>query len=114
MKKNYKSCMLGSIITTAALLIGTQAFAAHTEAIPLLDSSGSPITVGGGNDNTAYSAKATCGACHDYDGIERHTFHAQLGANEHKGWNPFSNGNWPSGAAKGKAWVQSAGHVGKW
>jgi hypothetical protein len=112
MKKHYKSCIVGSIVTTAALLIGAQAFAAHTDPIPLLDANGNPITAA--NADVAYSAKQTCGACHDYDGIERHSFHTQLGANEFKGWNPWSMGNWPSGAAKGKAWVQSTGHVGKW
>ena len=114
MKKSYTSCMIGSLVTGAALLIGGQAFAAHTDAIPLLEADGTAITTGGANNKMAYSAKATCGACHDYDAIERHSFHAQLGANEHKGWNPWKQGNMNSVAAKGKPWVQSTGHVGKW
>ena len=114
MKKNYKSCIVGSLVTTAALLIGSSAFALHTEPIPLLDAAGNPVTVLGAADKVAYSAKATCGACHDYNKIERHSFHAQLGANEHKGWNPWKYGNMNSIASKGKPWVQSTGHVGKW
>jgi hypothetical protein len=114
MKKNYKSCIVGSLVTTAALLIGSSAFALHTEPIPLLDAAGNPVTVGGAADKVAYSAKATCGACHDYNKIERHSFHAQLGANEHKGWNPWKYGNMNSIASKGKPWVQATGHVGKW
>ena len=114
MKKNYKSCIVGSLVTTAALLIGSSAFALHSQPIPLLDAAGSPVTVGGAADKVAYSAKTTCGACHDYNKIERHSFHAQLGANEHKGWNPWKNGNMNSIASKGKPWVQSTGHVGKW
>ena len=48
MKKNYKSCIVGSIVTTAALLIGSSAFALHTMPITLYDAAGSPLTVGGG------------------------------------------------------------------
>lgn len=64
----------------------------------------------------AFSVKQTCaaGTCHDYDAIERHSFHAQLGANQHMGWNAWASGNWNSIATKGKPWVQSPGHVGKW
>ena len=115
MKKNYKSCIVGTLVTTAALLIGSSAFAVHGP-IPLLDAAGNPVTVGdlGTNSKTAYSANKTCGACHDYNAIERHSFHAQLGANEHKGWNPWKNGNMNSVASKSKPWVQSTGHVGKW
>lgn len=114
MKKSYKSCIVGSIVTTAALLIGSSAFALHTQPIPLLDGAGNPVTVGGANNKAAYSAKKTCGACHDYNKIERHSFHAQLGANEHKGYDPWKNGQWNSTDAQSKPWVQSTGHVGKW
>ena len=113
MKKRYKNGLLVSALTTAVLLVGSQAFADHPGEIPLLDAAGDPIGLTGTED-VAYSAKKTCGACHDYDGIERHSFHAQLGANQHLGWNAHNYGNWNSGATKGKPWVQSPGHVGKW
>lgn len=114
MKKSYKSCIVGTVVTTAALLIGSSAFALHTEPIPLLDAAGGPVTIGGASDKVAYSAKKTCGACHDYNKIERHSFHAQLGANEHHGWDAMQYGNWNSVATVNKPWVQSPGHVGKW
>lgn len=111
MKKRYKSGLLVSVLATATLLVGSSAFAAHPVDIPLLDADGNQIAVG---DTAAYSAKETCGACHDYDAIERHSFHAQLAANEHAGWNPWVMGNMPSVASKGKPWVQATGHLGKW
>ena len=111
MKKAYKKGIVVSALATAALLIGTQAFAAHSEAITLKAADGTTIPTG---SSIAYSAKATCGGCHDYDAIERHSFHAQLGTNGHAGWNPWTNGNLPSVAAKGKPWVQGTGHSGKW
>ncbi len=114
MKKSYQSCIVGTIVTTAALLIGSSAYALHTEPIPLLDAAGGPVTVGGSADKVAYSAKKTCGACHDYNKIESHSYHAQLGANEHKGWDAWKNGNMNSIASKNKPWVQSTGHAGKW
>jgi len=114
MKKNYKSCLVTACVTTAALFVGSSAFAAHTDPIPLLDAAGSPVTVGGAADDVAYSAKETCGACHDYNTIERHSFHAQMGSNQFVGWNAWKNGNINSGAFKSKPWVQSLGHIGKW
>ena len=111
MKKAYNKGIVASALATAALLVGAQAFAAHPVDIPLLDATGGAIAAG---SSTAYSAKETCGACHDYDAIERHSFHAQLGANEHAGFNPWSMGNMPSIAAKGKPWVMGTGHIGKW
>lgn len=114
MRKSYKSCIVGSVVTTAALLIGSSAFALHPVPIPLLDAVGSPVTVSGGNSKAAYSAKKTCGVCHDYNKIERHSFHAQLAGNEHKGWDPFLYGNMNSTAPANKPWVQGPGHVGAW
>ena len=82
----------------------------------------------------AFSVKETCGACHDgskldgngdpllsYNEIERHAYHAQMSANEFVGWNTY-NANAvglfskfrKSGTPKGKSWVQSLGHFGKW
>lgn len=114
MKKAYKTALVVSALTSAALFVGAQAFAAHPGGNIILRSAatGNPNIAFGSKE--AYSAKATCGGCHDYNGIERHSYHAELGANQHFGWNPWKNGNWNSGAAKGKPWVQSPGHVGKW
>lgn len=111
MKKAYKKGIVASALATTALLICSQAFAAHTDDIILRDSGGTPLALG---SDVAYSAKTTCGECHDYAAIERHSYHAQLGANEHKGFDAYKFGNWGSGAAKSKPWVQSTGHVGKW
>jgi hypothetical protein len=101
------------------------------ETIPLKNAAGTAIkatdTVG-----NAYSVKTTCFGtvgCHgdvnasgkakfSYDDIERHSYHAQLGANEMRGWNPAnpdSTDAWRQGAGpQGKNWVQSPGHVGSW
>ncbi|NDY41420.1 cytochrome C [Dissulfurirhabdus thermomarina] len=92
--------------------------------IVLRDHLGNPISPSAATDN-AFSVKGTCGCCHDgtngllsYDELERHSYHAQLAANEIRGWNawnPDSPDKFRSGpAAKGKNWVQSPGHVGKW
>ena len=76
----------------------------------------------------AFSAKETCGACHgdkgtypnllSYDEIEKHSYHTQLGANQLAGWNPWnpdSANKFKKGVGpKGKPWVQSPGHFGKW
>lgn len=113
MRKHYKTGIVASFVATAALLAGSQAFAAYNHTgITLKDASGSAITKDG--NASAYSARETCGACHDYEAIERHSYHAQLGANQHVGWNPFYYGNKNSVAFKKKPWVQSPGHVGKW
>lgn len=114
MKKNYRKGLLVSALAAGALLLGSQAFAAHPINIVLRDASGTPIPSSGLGSDAAYSAKTTCGACHDYDAIERHSYHAQLGANQHLGWNAWAMGNWNSVATKGKPWVQSPGHLGKW
>lgn len=111
MKKRYKRGFCVAALGSLTLMAGSQAFAAHSVDITLRDAAGNPIPAG---SNAAYSARQTCGTCHDYDAIERHSYHAQLGANEHKGWNPWAYGNMNSVAAKGKPWVQSPGHVGKW
>lgn len=63
MRKRYKSGLVVSALTTAALLVGSQAFAHPT--VPLRDAGGVIIA----DTTTAYSPKATCGACHDH-GVE--------------------------------------------
>ena len=114
MKKSYKSGLMVSIIAAAAIMVSASAQAYTHDRVTLRDASGAPVTVDGLGVGAAYSAKATCGACHDYDAIERHSYHAQLGANQHMGWNAWAMGNWNSIATKGKPWVQSPGHAGKW
>lgn len=59
MKKRYKSGLVVSALATAALLVGSQAFACPT--FPLRDAAGAIIA----DSTTPYSPKATCGACHD-------------------------------------------------
>lgn len=109
----YNKALLASTVAAAVLMTGSQALAGHDLAIDLKGPDGVVITSLSGD---AYSPQATCGTsgCHDYDAIERHSFHAQLGANQHKGWNAFKNGQWNSVGCKSKPWVQSPGHVGKW
>jgi len=137
MKQPTTRKALLSAVSCAALIgagagMAFAAVPAH-QAIPLKDASGVAIkknaTTG---DAPAFSMKQTCfGAtgCHGqagsgsvlnytYDDIERHSYHAQLGANEIRGFNPFnidSTDPFRTGAAApGKNWVQSPGHVGSW
>lgn len=104
------------------------------KAIPLKDPSGAPIAKNTDGSAKAYSIKTTCfgtAGCHGdaaagtssvlkytYDDIEKHSYHAQLGANEIRGFNPFnidSSDPFRTGAGpQGKNWVQSPGHVGSW
>ncbi|MBI4792887.1 MAG: hypothetical protein HY789_09240 [Deltaproteobacteria bacterium] len=126
MKKRYQSGLLvASLTTTALLLTSAQVQAYSHDGVALRDATGALImSVDTNADGVreipasapAYSAGKTCGAsgCHDYKAIERHSYHAQLGANQHMGWNPYRNGTWNSEAANGKPWVQSPGHTGKW
>ena len=65
MRKRYKSGLLVSALTAAALVVGTQAYASHP-AVGLRDAAGALITTSTG----VYSPKATCGACHDQSTAE--------------------------------------------
>lgn len=125
MKKRYQSGLLVTSLTAAALLVASSHALSFThDGVALRDADGDLIMSVDNGDGTrgipasapAYSAQKTCGAagCHDYKAIERHSYHAQLGANQHMGWNPYKNGTWNSEAANGKPWVQSPGHTGKW
>ena len=113
MTKQYRLHI--ALLSCLAVMVGMigVSFAAHPP-VTLRDASG-PIAVG---SDAAYSPKATCGGCHNYDSIEQHSYHALIGSNELKGFNPFnpnSSDKYKSGVAtKGKSWVQSPGHVGKW
>ena len=114
MKKQYRLHI--ALLSCLAILVSMAgvSFAAHPN-VTLKAASGSAIAVGGSD---AYSPKQTCGGCHDYDSIEKHSYHALIGSNELKGWmayNPNSSDKYKKGVAtKGKSWVQSPGHVGKW
>ena len=134
MKQPTTRKALLSAVSCAALLgvgagVAFAAVPAH-KAIPLKDATGNAITIiAGTGEGKAYSVKTTCfgtAGCHGngsgtlqygYDAIERHSYHAQLGASELKG---FNAGNpdadaWRAGAGPGKKnWVQSPGHVGSW
>ncbi|MEW6290926.1 MAG: hypothetical protein AB1545_13835 [Thermodesulfobacteriota bacterium] len=59
MRKRYKNGLLVPVLTTAALMVGVNAFA-HPANIPFRDSAGNIIS----NATTPYSPKTTCGACH--------------------------------------------------
>jgi len=106
------ACSVGLALGLAGTL---QASVPEHANIILKDADGNSLAVG---STTAYSSRRTCGGCHDYAGIEKHSTHAQLGANQHSGWNPYN----PDSPLKerndatsiGKSWVQSSGHVGKW
>jgi hypothetical protein len=115
--KKRQGVVLVSAIALMLSLVAGSAFAQsdHT-GIPLRDANGDLILASETLDN-AYSTKETCGACHDYDAIEQHSYHTQLAANEHYGYNPMNpDGDvWESGAGPmGKSWVQGQGHVGAW
>ncbi len=107
-----------ALLTCLAMIFGLagSTFAQHPP-VDLLDGNGQPVPAITGAA-PAYSAAETCGGCHHYDEIEQHSYHAQIGANQMVGWaawNPNSPSKFKKGvAAKGKNWVQSPGHVGKW
>ena len=97
-------------------LVGTS-LAVHPP-IPLLDAAGDPVPDNGTVEEPAvapvFSYKTTCGACHGqpaypdllgYDEIEKHSFHAQLGANQMVEWDSTTLKPWA---------LQSPGHYGKW
>jgi len=116
MKTQYS---LWALLSCLAVLVGLApaAFAYDHPEVQLLDAGGQPISAVAG-PNTAYSSRRTCNFCHDSALIEQHSYHAQLGTNEQKGWmafNPNSPDKYKAGVAtKGKSWVQSPGHIGKW
>lgn len=119
-----KSVLMASM--AVGLACGT-VFAAGHENIVLRDRAGAAITPT--TANKAFSMQGTCGYCHNgtadsgkmllsYNEIERHSYHAQLGANELRGFNPYNADSTDAfrtgAAAPGKSWVQSPGHVGSW
>jgi hypothetical protein len=147
--------ILSAAIVAGLGLGGTALAATHHDSIILRGADNSPINPRA-TSNNAYSIKQTCmgdtsgtNGCHSpnntafpqlksYDEIERHSFHAQNGSNELRGfngWNPdamapkaIPNSNplayyasqkdpdpFRTGASPiGKNWVQSPGHVGNW
>jgi hypothetical protein len=117
MKNRYR--LQVAVLTCLAILVGmtSTAFAMDHPAVQLLDHNGQPIPAVAG-PNAAYSSMKTCNFCHDSEMIEKHSYHAQIGTTEQKGWmafNPNSPDKYKAGVAtKGKSWVQSPGHVGKW
>ncbi len=144
MKKSRRMKGLEASAIASAAIVGLAAgvaLAAPSDhaAVVLKDYQGTPIVKSADGSAKAYSIKATCfgatgchgganapgNAAYTYDQIERHSYHAQLGANEIKGFNPYSpdaynpytntGDKWRAGAGpQGKNWVQSSGHVGSW
>ena len=117
MKKQFR--LQVALLSCLVLLAGltTAAFAIDHPPVDMLDANGIPIPAAAG-PQAAYSSMHTCNQCHLSDVIEKHSYHAQIGATEQKGWmayNPNSDDKYKAGVAtKGKSWVQSPGHVGKW
>ena len=115
MKQIRITTVLLAIMIMLFGLVGI-AMAAHPD-IHLQDADGNWISSAGGLQ-PAFSFKQTCGGCHNYENIEQHSFHTQISANQFMGWNiwnPDSANAFKKGpAAKGKNWVQSPGHFGKW
>lgn len=70
-------------------------------AFPLLDEQGENVLDSGG----AVSTMNTCGACHDTNFIEEHSFHTDVG---------FSEITLPGQTGSGRAWDISPGFFGKW
>ena len=142
MKRNSTRRAVVSAVSCAALLgVGAgMALAApqNHSAIVLKDPAGTAIVRNADGSAKAFSMKTTCftAGCHGsagtgkaaltYTQIEQHSYHAQLGANEIRGFNPFNidawnqdvnptGDKWRAGAGpQGKNWVQSPGHVGSW
>jgi hypothetical protein len=133
MKRNSTRRAILTAASCAALLgVGTgMALAAPSDhsAILLKGAGGAAIAKNADGSAPAFSIKTTCftSGCHgsaggnasySYDQIEQHNYHAQIGANEIRGFNPFnidSTDKWRTGAGpQAKNWVQSPGHVGSW
>jgi len=120
MSFNLKTLRKATLLSMVALLVGVSfgsvAIAYDHDAVPLKDAAGNNITDLNAVGN-AYSIVETCGGCHDYAAYEQHSYHSQVAANEHYGWNPMNpdGDKWESGPGpKGKAWVQGQGHLGAW
>lgn len=69
--------------------------------VRLLDDAGDGVLESG----RPVSPARTCGQCHDVEFIERHDFHATLGADERRA---------PGTVAGGRPWDTSAGPFGRW
>jgi mono/diheme cytochrome c family protein len=114
MKRYNKSTFSVMMLLAACLTFGLVGTSWAHPDIPLLDAAGAPVPDTGIAAAPVFSYKTTCGACHGdaaypallgYDEIEKHSFHAQLGANQMAEFDP----------ANAKPWaVQSPGHFGKW
>ncbi len=126
MKKRFQKMSPLLAVLAVGLTCGSVLAAGH-DSIVLRDRAGKAISTQ--NTKNAFSMQGTCGECHNgtnssgkllksYSEIERHNYHAQLGMNEFRGFNPYnadSDDAFRTGAASpGKSWVQSPGHVGSW
>lgn len=68
---------------------------------PLLDGAGENVLASG----DPVSTMNTCGACHDTNFIEQHSFHSDVGLNDFGA---------PGSTESGRAWDTSPGLFGKW
>ncbi|GFO64762.1 cytochrome C [Geomonas paludis] len=131
-KRFQKKAPLVAAVAVIGVAAGS-AFAATHDNIVLRDRN--KVAIKSTDTKNAFSMQGTCGYCHNgtatndagqangktllsYNEIERHNYHASLGQNEFRGFNPYnpdSTDAWRVGAAApGKSWVQSPGHVGSW
>jgi len=70
-------------------------------AYPFLDSEGRNVLDSG----EPVSTMETCGACHDTEFIEEHSFHVDIG---------LSDFTYPGETGSGREWDTSPGHFGRW
>ncbi len=125
-----------SPIFSAALILclagsASAMYVQEHESIVLKKPDGVSITALAAVTGNAFSMKTTCfgtAGCHGngtgklaytYEQIESHNYHAQLGANEIKGFNPFNPDDDADAFRRGvsandKNWVQSPGLSGGW
>lgn len=139
-RKSTRRAVISAVSCAALFGVGAGmalAGPANHSAIVLRNPAGNPVAVNTDGSAQAFSMKQTCftAGCHgsaagkaaySYDQIEKHSYHAQLGANEIRGFNPFNidawnpavnptGDKWRAGAGpQAKNWVQSPGHVGSW
>ena len=111
-----KMRLLPAALLSGLVLLLPTPLLAHPD-VPLRDAAGQVIPAAGIDAPLpAYSSRTTCGGCHDYDQIERNSFHAQTGANQIFGWdqwNPDAADTFQgSDIPQDKPWIQSPGHFG--
>jgi thiosulfate reductase cytochrome b subunit len=88
------------VVLSIALSVGTaRAGSSQHPEFPLLDDDSTHVLESG----RPASTMRTCGACHDTDFIERHSFHADVGASKLH-----------APGTTGRPWELGAGYFGRW